>query len=74
MSKIVENIIAYGFRALSGYTLCIMMAVLVLYGILWIAKMVLRGGRSIETGELKSLVITLLSFALIFKILDYFLV
>ena len=73
MSKIVENIIAYGFRALSGYTLCIMIAVLVLYGILWIAKMILKG-RAIETDELKNLVITLLSFALIFNILDYFLV
>ena len=50
-----------------------MIAVLVLYGILWIAKMILKG-RAIETDELKSLVITLLSFALIFNILDYFLV
>lgn len=73
MTKIVDNIIAYGFRALSGYTLCITIAVLILYGILWIAKMTVKG-RTIETAELKSLVIALLSFALTFKILDYFLI
>ena len=69
----IEAIMAKGFMALAGYLFTFAAATLVFYVVAVIANACF-GTVRIDTGEIRKLFMTNLTFSTIFVLLDYFLV